>query len=144
MSRNIFFHSEAPVNYRLRQLNKHRDWLHKIALGHKHEIINLNFIFCDDAYLHQINLKYLEHDDFTDIITFDQSEAKGIIEGDIYISLERVHENAKLLKINSLSELRRVIAHGLLHLLGFGDKTEAQKREMRKKEENCLLLFTCE
>ncbi|MEM7298138.1 MAG: rRNA maturation RNase YbeY, partial [Bacteroidota bacterium] len=84
---------------------------------------------------------YLQHDYYTDIITFDQSEEESIIEGDIYISIDRIQENSKKLTVVFGNELHRVIVHGLLHLLGFGDKTEKEKKVMREKEEACLSLL---
>ncbi|QSE98146.1 rRNA maturation RNase YbeY [Fulvivirga lutea] len=117
-------------------------WLKKIISENEFELEELNYIFCSDEYLHSINVSYLEHDDYTDIITFDNSEIKNTIEGDIFISTERVTENANSFKVSFQEELHRVMAHGLLHLLGYADKTESQKTEMRKKEDACLSLFS--
>ena len=88
-----------------------------------------------------MNLQYLAHDTYTDIITFDNSEEEGIIEGDIFISIERVRENAKQLELSEDIELSRVISHGLFHLMGYKDKTKIQKLEMRKMEELAIQLF---
>lgn len=99
---------------------------------------DLNFIFCSDEHLHKINLEYLNHDTLTDIITFDQAEYEGEIAGDIFISVERVAENAAEFEVSFEQELHRVIIHGVLHLLGLGDKTPEQEKEMRKAENHYL------
>lgn len=117
------------------------EWLHQIAKLHQCIIKEINYIFCTDDYLHSINMEYLSHDTYTDIITFDHSEQSSQPEGDIFISVERVRENAAKFQCTPEDELYRVIAHGLLHLLGFKDKTEEEKQLMRGKEEACLSLL---
>lgn len=117
-------------------------WLESIAKDHNYVIEDLNYIFCSDSYLHKINVEYLDHDDFTDIITFDNSETPNTIEADIFISTERVRENASKYGVSFYNELHRVFVHGLLHLLGFGDKTDDQKEIMRKNEDACLSLLS--
>ena len=126
------------------ELNKSiiTEWLSSIVKDHKYEIQDLNYIFCSDDYLHKINVEYLDHDDLTDIITFDNSETPNTIEADIFISIERVKENASNFKVSFHDELHRVLVHGLLHLLGFGDKTNDQKDIMRKNEDACLSLLS--
>ena len=99
----------------------------------------LSFIFCDDEYLHKINLQYLNHDTYTDIITFDYSNKRSL-SGDIFISIERVKENAKGQEIPFDAELKRVIIHGVLHLAGYKDKNPEEKRLMREKEDFYLSL----
>ncbi|HRH58139.1 MAG TPA: rRNA maturation RNase YbeY [Chitinophagales bacterium] len=116
-------------------------WLKKIALKEKYIIQDLNYIFLDDEGLLKINMEYLNHDTYTDIITFDNSEAKGKIESDIFISLERVQANAKKFNTTVENELYRVLAHGLLHLCGYKDKNKTDIELMRKKEEEALLSF---
>ena len=106
-----------------------------------HRLESLNYIFCSDKYLLSINQTFLFHDYYTDIVTFDQSETKRIVTGEIYISIPRVRENARIYKQSFDSELRRVISHGILHLMGYSDKTTAQKAKMRMKEEACLSLW---
>jgi rRNA maturation RNase YbeY len=115
-----------------------RAWLNEIAIAYKKEIISLNYTFCSDEDLLEINKTYLNHDYYTDIITFDLSEGKKQIEGDIYISIDRVKENAKEHKVRKNNELYRVIAHGLLHLIGFKDKTKVQIQQMREGEADAL------
>ena len=105
-------------------------------------IDSLNIIFCDDAYLLTINRQFLEHDFYTDIITFDLSSSlKDPIQGEIYISIERVKDNAKMLKVPCVKELHRVIFHGLLHLLGYKDKSPKDELEMRCMEETFLSAY---
>lgn len=116
-------------------------WLKKVALKEKYIIQDLNYIFLDDEGLLKINMEYLNHDTYTDIITFDNSEAKGKIESDIFISLERVQANAKKFNTTFENELYRVLAHGLLHLCGYNDKKKTDVELMRKKEEEALTSF---
>ena len=101
---------------------------------------NLSFVFCDDEYLKKINLKYLDHDYYTDVITFDYSTADGLA-GDVFISIDRVKENANNFKVSFNEELFRVIIHGVLHLCGFNDKTKKEIKEIRKKEDHFLSLI---
>jgi rRNA maturation RNase YbeY len=100
----------------------------------------VNFVFCSDEYLRQINLQYLNHASYTDIITFDNSESKQIVEGDIFISVDRVKENASKFSRPFQEELHRVIIHGILHLVGYSDKGPIRKVRMTKKEDACLSL----
>ncbi len=100
--------------------------------------IHLNYIFCNDNYLLQINQDFLQHDTFTDIITFDLSDTPNILNAEIYISIERVKENAQKLEIPYTKELHRVLFHGVLHLCGFKDKTKTDKDTMRQMEDKCL------
>lgn len=102
---------------------------------------SLNYIFCSDKKLLQINRDYLKHDYYTDIITFDLSPGSLSVEGEIYISIDRVKDNAKQLGVSFRSELHRVIFHGALHLCGYGDKTKAQVQEMRRFEDKYLHLY---
>ena len=101
----------------------------------------LNYVFCDNAYLHQINVQFLEHDTFTDVITFDYGIEKGTLNGEIYISTQMVEENAAKFQATYADELLRVIFHGALHLCGYKDKTEADLKQMRTREEECIASF---
>lgn len=101
----------------------------------------ISYIFCSDEYLLKINQDYLKHDDLTDIITFDLSESTGLIKGEVYISIERVKENAQAFQIKAEQELLRVIFHGALHLCGYADKSRADKATMTKKEDEYLELY---
>ena len=136
---SVYFHAEG-VNFELDQPHTTQEWVDSIIAKEDHELGELNFIFCNDQYLHEINMEYLEHDTLTDIITFDQSEEPNTIEGDVFISIDRVRENARDLGQPFEDELHRVIAHGVLHLLGYNDKTAEEVAAMRKKEEACLSL----
>lgn len=136
---SIFFFNE-DTSYQLRQRTEIRSWLKTIAKKEKYSILELNYIFCSDEYLLQINKDFLDHDYYTDIITFDNSELKGKIEGDIFISIDRVKENAQLQHTSLKDELHRVLVHGLLHLTGYKDKTAKEKEIMRKKEDASLSL----
>jgi probable rRNA maturation factor len=104
----------------------------------KKQFSTLNYIFCSDEYLLRVNRQYLKHDFYTDIITFDLSESSSSITGEVYISLDRVRENAKQFKTTFRQELHRVIFHGALHLCGYQDKKPAQQKQMRIAEERCL------
>ena len=101
---------------------------------------DINYVFCDDNYLAKLHQSYLESDDLTDIITFDYSEGDRTLSGDLFISVDRVEENASEFSIEFEDELDRVIVHGVLHLIGYNDKTDQEKSEMRKKEEGYLSL----
>lgn len=115
-------------------------WINSVLEAENTSAVYLNFIFCSDEYLHNINVEYLDHDTLTDIITFNNSEDVGKIEGDIFISVDRVNENSQSFETSFDRELHRVIIHGVLHLIGYNDKTDLQKIEMRKKEDACLSL----
>ncbi|MBC5994138.1 rRNA maturation RNase YbeY [Pontibacter cellulosilyticus] len=135
----IEFFSE-DVEFELKNPNQVAEWINDIIEQHDQELVNLTFVFCSDDYLHEMNVSYLDHDTLTDIITFDNADEEGIIEGDIFISIDRVQDNAKDLGTTFENELHRVIIHGVLHLLGFKDKTEEQEALMRKQEDSSLSL----
>ncbi|NML66917.1 rRNA maturation RNase YbeY [Hymenobacter sp. RP-2-7] len=117
-------------------------WIERIAVVHEYRIAQLTFIFCSDEYLHKLNVEYLNHDTLTDIITFDNADDADVLEGDIFISVERVQDNAKDLTISFRDELHRVMIHGVLHLLGYHDKDLLSQTAMRRKEDYCLSLRT--
>lgn len=137
----IQYFEELP-GFKLKNKRKVRTWLHAVAKKEEYHIQELSYIFCSDDYLLEINEGYLQHDDYTDIITFDLSGDgdEGIV-GEIYISVERVKENAISLGEEFEVELRRVIAHGLLHLCGYRDKTKAEAKIMRAMEDKSLKLW---
>jgi probable rRNA maturation factor len=126
------------IEFSLIDQEKIKDWLQRIILKHGYELEDLTYIFCSDDYLHQINLTYLDHDTYTDIITFNNSDEAGIIESDIFISIDRVKENAEILHTVFIDELHRVMIHGVLHLLGFDDKTPELKQLMQQEEDRSL------
>ena len=115
-------------------------WIHQIITKHNCELGEVNYIFCDDDYLHKLNVEFLNHDTLTDIISFDNSLGK-LINGDIYISVERVADNANDFKVSFNEELHRVIIHGVLHYIGFKDKSEKEQLEMTKQENLALSLI---
>lgn len=115
-----------------------RHWLKQQAEREGYAVGDLNYIFCSDEYVLQVNRDHLQHDFYTDIITFDTGENEHRIEGDIFISVDRVADNAAQLGIPPDGEMRRVLAHGLLHLCGYGDKTDEEIALMRAKEEEWL------
>lgn len=117
-----------------------KQWLITVAASEHSDIQELTFIFCSDAYLLELNQQYLEHDTLTDVITFDYAEESGVVEGDVFISVERTRENAAEMGVAHLQELHRVMVHGLLHLLGYTDKTDEEKATMRTKEDFYLNL----
>lgn len=112
-------------------------WIEKVALAENCQIHKIQYIFCNDAYLHDLNVRYLDHDTLTDIITFPFQEPP-ILEGDIFISVERVNENARELGLAEQDELDRVMIHGLLHLCGYRDKSPEEKAQMTQKENEAL------
>lgn len=134
-----FFNED--IEFKLKGKNHFKAWLKKVAEKEGFRINDLNYIFCSDKYLHKINLEYLDHDTFTDIITFDNSEVKNIIEGDIFVSIERIIDNSKTLNTPFDEETKRVIIHGLLHLCGYDDHSPEDKAEMRRLESNYILIF---
>lgn len=128
-----FFNED--VDFKVPHPRKTKVWLKGIIEAESYELNQLNYVFCSDEYLLTINRQYLEHDFYTDIITFDNSEEEGKVEGDIFVSIERIHENAKELNKTFEEELRRVLAHGILHLVGYDDIEDEQELEMRAKED---------
>ena len=136
---SINFESE-DINLELTNYQQISEWIKQVIHMHNYQLGELTFIFCSDEYLHKINLEYLDHDTYTDIITFDNADEDGTIEGDIFVSVERVKENAAELKIPFEDELHRVLIHGVLHLLGHDDTTPELKAAMRKEEDKCLSL----
>ena len=133
------FFNETPFVFPYNK-NSVKCWVKSVAKCEGKEAGNINYIFCDDEYLHKINVEYLQHDTLTDIITFDYTEGK-VLHSDIYISVERVKENAEIFKVPFQRELLRVLAHGLLHLCGYKDKAPKASALMRQKEEEMMLLF---
>jgi probable rRNA maturation factor len=133
----IHFFSES-TSFKPQKITNLRNWINQIITAEKYQLLELNFIFCSDNYLLKINKEFLNHDTYTDIITFDNSEEKEEIAGDIFISIDRVRENAKTFQISTQNELNRVIVHGVLHLLGYKDKIKKDKQEMTDKEDYYL------
>jgi probable rRNA maturation factor len=134
----FFFES---TNFKLPSPRKTAKWIKDTASKEGVVIKDINYIFCTDEYLLTLNQGYLNHNTLTDIITFDYSVSKKSIDGEIYISIDRATENARTLKIDFQQELLRVMVHGILHLVGYKDKTAKDKTQMRKKEDSYLSLY---
>lgn len=131
----IEFYSET--DFQLDNPKEITDWISSIINLENHEQGDLIYVFCDDTYLHKLNVDFLNHDTLTDIISFDNSLGKQV-HGEIYISVDRVKENAEIFNVTFLDELHRVIIHGILHFCGYNDKTKKDSLLMRKKEDEAL------
>ncbi len=127
----IYYNYET--DFKLANANEISNWIQATIREEKYKMEEISYIFCDDEYLVEKNVKYLNHNTLTDIISFDYSVGK-IISGDIFISIERVKENATIFEVSLTQELHRVMIHGILHYCDYHDKTEDQKKEMRSKE----------
>ena len=138
----IEFMVEGAPDFALAEAEELIDWIERVAKVHEYRIAQLTYIFCSDEYLHRMNVEYLGHDTLTDVITFNNADDADVLEGDIFISTERVADNAKDLNVPFRDELHRVMIHGVLHLLGYRDKDLLSQTAMRKKEDDCLLLRT--
>ncbi|MDO3642018.1 MAG: rRNA maturation RNase YbeY [Mucilaginibacter sp.] len=126
---------EEDIAYKLKQKTAVRNWVTETIQAEGFKLKELNYIFCSDNYLLQINQQYLDHDTYTDIVTFDNSDIAQTITGDIFISIDRIRENAAKFGVTEANELHRVIIHGALHLLGYKDKSPADKKKMTLKED---------
>jgi probable rRNA maturation factor len=135
----IYFFLEE-VTYNLRQKRKIREWINKTAENEDFTIGVLNYILTNDNILVQLNKEYLRHFTLTDIITFDLSEKAGELSGDVYISVDRAKENAREFKVSLKNELSRLMIHGVLHLMGYKDKSVEERAQMRAREEFYLSL----
>ena len=135
----FFFETDFEIS----NVTKYSDWVNRIITSEDEKVGDVSYIFCDDSRLVKINQEYLKHDTYTDIITFDYTDG-GKISGDIFISVDRVKENAERYHASFVNELHRVMAHGILHLCGYGDKTEQESSSMREKEEEKIKLFHVE
>ena len=135
----ISFHSHT-IKFAVSHPRKTAKWIRLMVAQEGKELSKLTYIFCADSFLMDLNKQYLKHNTDTDIISFDLSEDSSM-EGEIYISIPRVRENAKRFDAPFEEELRRNLIHGVLHLMGYSDKTEAQRAVMRKKEQACLSLY---
>lgn len=133
-----FFYED--IDFKLRNSRKTISWINASIKTEGKNAEELNFIFCSDHYLLQMNIDYLQHNTYTDIITFDTSEEEGNISGDIFISIDRIKDNAVKFKKEFDNELHRVMIHGILHLIGYSDKTPSKKKRMREKEDAYLSL----
>lgn len=131
------------TNFALENESNYEDWITRIIYSEGFEVGEINYIFCDDEYLHKINMEYLNHDTLTDIISFDYSVG-NLLQGDIFISVERVADNAKDFNVTFEEELKRVLSHGVLHYCGYKDKSPKDEALMREKEEEKMKMFHVE
>lgn len=135
----IHFFTE-DIKYTLKNKLPLKRWIKDTIVAEGFKLDELNFILCSDEYLLRINQEYLDHDTYTDVITFDNSEQENLITGDIFISMDRIIENASGFGLSEEMELHRVMIHGTLHLLGYKDKGKAAKQQMTEKEDHYLQL----
>ena len=131
------------TDFELHNETHYEDWISRIIESEGFDEGEINYIFCDDEYLHKINVEYLDHDTLTDIISFDYTVG-NLIQGDIFVSIERVRDNATDFNVSFDEELLRVLAHGVLHYCGYKDKSEADQALMRSKEEEKMQMFHVE
>lgn len=131
------------TDFKLTDEKRYKNWLSDVIKSEEKKRGDINYIFCDDSYLHEINVQYLNHDDYTDIISFDYSVGNEL-HGDIFISVDRVRENALEFAVSFDDELLRVMAHGVLHYAGYKDKTDTDSELMRQKEEEKIKMFHVE
>lgn len=138
----IYFYEEE-VKAQLKNKLALKQFLKAVVAEHLPAVkqINMNYIFCDDAYLLQINQDFLQHDTYTDIITFDLSESERTLDAEIYVSVERLQDNAEKFGVTYERELHRVIFHGTLHLCGFKDKKKEEQLLMKQMEDQCLASY---
>ena len=134
----LTFHSEE-IDFELKDASKIDAWLKRVIKNENWILAGVTYIFCSDAYLYQMNVEHLQHDTYTDVITFQYNEE--FVEGDVFISVERTKENAQTFGVTSSHELHRVMVHGLLHLMGYKDKEPADKKLMTEKENEYLALL---
>jgi len=128
------------TNFILNNEEQLTNWVESCIVSNKFKVGEINYIFCDDVYLHKLNVEFLQHDTYTDIISFDNTMGR-FISGDIFISIDRVKENSTVFTSSFEDELHRVMIHGVLHYMGYNDKTIEEKEMMRSKEDQCLFLL---
>lgn len=133
-------YQSQDIKFVLKEKRKISRWINDVIKSHHKKLGNVSYIFCSNEYILELNHKYLNHNYFTDIITFDYC-SDNKVEGDIFISVDTVLDNSHRFKTNFNDELLRVIIHGVLHLVGFSDKTQKQQKQMRVLEENALSIF---
>jgi len=131
------------TDFELENETQYEDWISRIIESEGFDEGEINFIFCDDEYLHKINVEYLDHDTLTDIISFDYTVG-NLIQGDIFVSVERVQDNANDFNVSFEEELKRVLSHGVLHYCGYKDKSPKDEALMRSKEEEKMQMFHVE
>ena len=137
----IIINFNFEVNFNLENQDKLTSWIHSVIISEDRKEGEINYIFCNDEYLHKLNVEFLDHDTLTDIISFDYTVGKEL-HGDIFISIDRVIDNANDLDVDFVNELHRVMIHGILHYCGYKDKSREEKNIMRDKEDYYLKLLT--
>lgn len=138
---NFFYEKQAYRQKHMNLPNERKKWLKSLIENTGYTLVMLNYIFVSDEEILRINRESLNHDYYTDIITFNLADYPNEIEAEIYISIDRVTENAQKLQVPYFDELTRVMSHGLLHLIGYDDKTQEQRKQMRIKEDEAIALF---
>lgn len=133
--------TEGAIEMPALDFAKIEQWLITVACQHNRQVGDINYIFCDDPTILRVNKEFLQHDYFTDIITFDRS-LRSMVRGDIYLSIDTVESNARMLNQDYQQELLRVIVHGLLHLCGINDKGPGEREIMENEEDKALKLYT--
>jgi probable rRNA maturation factor len=141
MPKSVIHYFTEDIRFSLKHKTIIKNWLKEAIAAEGYRLEELNFIFCSDEYLLGINQQYLDHDTYTDVITFDNSETLKTIVGDIFISVDRIRENANQFEREFQDEICRVMIHGTLHLLGYKDKSKAAKQQMTEKEDHYLKLL---
>ena len=131
------------TDFELDNEEQYEDWISRIIESEGFDEGEINYIFCDDEYLHKINVEYLDHDTLTDIISFDYTVG-NVLQGDIFVSIERVRDNANDFNVSFEEELKRVLSHGVLHYCGYKDKSPKDEALMRSKEEEKMQMFHVE
>ena len=131
------------TDFELENEAQYEDWISRIIESEGYDEGEINYIFCDDDYLHKINVEYLDHDTLTDIISFDYTVG-NVLQGDIFVSVERVQDNANDFNVSFEEELKRVLSHGVLHYCGYKDKSPKDEALMRSKEEEKMQMFHVE
>ena len=131
------------TDFELDNVEQYEDWISRIIESEGFDVGEINYIFCDDEYLHKINVEYLDHDTLTDIISFDYTVG-NVLQGDIFVSVERVRDNANDFNVSFEEELKRVLSHGVLHYCGYKDKSPKDEALMRSKEEEKMQMFHVE
>jgi len=140
MAKINFIVEDVDIRF-FKNKGKVKIWIKEVLASHKAKPIEINYIFCSDEYLLKVNKEYLDHDYYTDIITFDNSEKEGEIESDIFVSVDRIKDNAITHNETFDREFHRVLIHGILHLVGYKDKTDDDDAKMREKENECLAII---
>lgn len=136
----VHFHTE-DIQFKVPAPARVKAWVQQVVAHEGFETGTINYIFCSDEHLLNINKEYLQHDYYTDIITFDMSDSEDVISADIFVSIDRVRDNARDLGVDETEELHRVLIHGVLHLCGYGDKTKKEQEGMRNTENQYIKLI---